>query len=457
MAVTPEQEYLRQRMLALAGYMADPDPPALIDRNSYPRGQAPSGFNSSFNTFNSRDYYQQQQYQQPQHQQYQHQQQQYAGGSDQGLVDRALSAPLQPRNQISVSELRRQAGQKEARSVDTFRIVLERVYRLIRRVSATKREACAFQVPAFVLHHPMYDHVRCVEFIVRHLASNGFAVQFVPPSTVLVSWAFAITQAQVSAATASISRHVHSSLVGAVKVMQEHQEREQREQQDVQTLNQSLQALAESGIPDVPSNTPGHPGSLEKSYSHATPSVPVIPLTHAIPLAHANINNNNISYPPAHGSPAQPSGMMGGHASHARLNVNQMNQVNQLNQLNQMNQMNQVQTPTSTPTRSSPQPPVAGLLLPPQPCDLIAAPPPASLRQQQPQQQQLQQQQPQQQQNLPMNALEQALNPGRVPSLNPHHHHTKGSKQQQQQQHGKIQFRDIATFNPSGKFVLSLS
>lgn len=56
-----------------------------------------------------------------------------------------------------------------------------------------------------------------------------------------------------------------------------------------------------------------------------------------------------------------------------------------------------------------------------------------------------------------MNALEQALNPGRVPSLNPHHHHTKGSKQQQQQQHGKIQFRDIATFNPSGKFVLSLS
>lgn len=99
-----------------------------------------------------------------------------------------LHAPLPPANQVNVAELRRVMHHRELRHSETFRVILERCYRMIRSHAAARRYECAFQVPLFMPGHPIYDVVRCIEHIVKNLTTNGYAVMYVQPRTLLVSW-----------------------------------------------------------------------------------------------------------------------------------------------------------------------------------------------------------------------------------------------------------------------------
>lgn len=116
----------------------------------------------------------------------------YLGGSarDSAVVPAApfYMQPAPPEHQVDVVELRRLMERSDTRHQDTFRLVLDRCYRTVRRVASVKKYACAFEVPEFVPGRPLYDVMRCIEFLVRNLTANGYAIQYVLPRTLLVSW-----------------------------------------------------------------------------------------------------------------------------------------------------------------------------------------------------------------------------------------------------------------------------
>lgn len=132
-------------------------------------------------------------------------------------------APMPPDNEIDVAELRRAMEQKEARHLDTFRIVLERCYRLIRRFASVRKYACAFEVPEFIPGHPLYDIMKCIEYVVRNLASNGYAVQYVMPRTILVSWQI-VQSKQQDAVIRSILQLQQKSIDSALRCQEKERE-----------------------------------------------------------------------------------------------------------------------------------------------------------------------------------------------------------------------------------------
>lgn len=138
---------------------------------------------------------------------------------------------LPPQNQLNVAELRRMMQEREVRSCDTFRVILERAYRMVRRTAACKRYACSFDVPWFVPNHPMYDMIKCVEHVVKNLTGNGFAVQYVQPRTILISWAY-IQGRENGMVMASIARLQERSIADAMQAQQQQQQRHEEQPAD---------------------------------------------------------------------------------------------------------------------------------------------------------------------------------------------------------------------------------
>jgi Family of unknown function (DUF5759) len=129
---------------------------------------------------------------------------------------------LPPQNQVNVAELRQLMQQKDARNRETFRVILERIYRLVRRVAGAKHYACSFEVPLFIPSQPMYDIVKCIEHVVRDLTANGYAVQYIYPRTILISWAY-IQEREEGAILASIARLQEKSIAEAHSAKQAHE------------------------------------------------------------------------------------------------------------------------------------------------------------------------------------------------------------------------------------------
>jgi len=144
-----------------------------------------------------------------------------------------MAHTIVPANEIDVVDLRRLMAAKELRHQDTFKIVLERCYRIVRRTAAAKRYACMFEVPEFVHGRPMYDLLKCIEYIVRSITSNGYAVQYVYPRLLLISWQV-VQSKQHDAVVRNIYRMQQKSIESALQCQQkEEQQMLQREQDDV--------------------------------------------------------------------------------------------------------------------------------------------------------------------------------------------------------------------------------
>jgi hypothetical protein len=91
-------------------------------------------------------------------------------------------------NQISVYELYNAMREKQTRQASAFTAVLDRCYSRIKKHASVNRVDCVYEVPEFILGHPLYDINRCITFVVRHLHMNGFRVAYYFPRYLYISW-----------------------------------------------------------------------------------------------------------------------------------------------------------------------------------------------------------------------------------------------------------------------------
>lgn len=217
----------------------------------------------------------------------------YLGGS--ASEARVASAPsalmthaamTKPRNQVDVVELHRLMAAKELRHQETFQIVLERCYRLVRRTAAAKRFACAFEVPEFIPGQPLYDIMKCIEHIMRSLTANGYAVQFVFPKGLLISWQI-VQNKQQDAVLRNIYRMQQRSIESAMECQRKQADQATKGEQHDVSLIPTPETLHANLFTPTPDNN-----NLNNNLNNTSPDQNV--LTNQDNCN--SLNNNNTSF-----------------------------------------------------------------------------------------------------------------------------------------------------------------
>ena len=91
---------------------------------------------------------------------------------------------------ISLDELYESKQKRDLRILNTFKIILARVHKLIKLTSRQKidQQFCWFTIPEFIFGVPSYNNHDCAVYIIEKLQDNGFQIKYTHPNLLLISW-----------------------------------------------------------------------------------------------------------------------------------------------------------------------------------------------------------------------------------------------------------------------------
>jgi hypothetical protein len=91
---------------------------------------------------------------------------------------------------LTAADILKQQGVRQAKRYEAFEIILENVYKKIQKCIQVTRNvfSCFFEVPEFLIGYPLYDLNECIQYIVKILVTKGFAIQYIFPRILFVSW-----------------------------------------------------------------------------------------------------------------------------------------------------------------------------------------------------------------------------------------------------------------------------
>jgi len=91
---------------------------------------------------------------------------------------------------LNIDDLYEKKKNYDLSKLDIFNKLLNRVHTKIKTTSRQKTDCpyCWFAVPEVMIGVPKYDQGACISYIMDKLISNGFAVKYIHPSVILISW-----------------------------------------------------------------------------------------------------------------------------------------------------------------------------------------------------------------------------------------------------------------------------
>lgn len=85
-------------------------------------------------------------------------------------------------------EVSRSIQEKKNSQMRHFEKVLELCYRAIKQSADMSYTHCIFEVPEFLIGHPIYDINECIVYILRKLQENEYQVAYYFPRTIYIVW-----------------------------------------------------------------------------------------------------------------------------------------------------------------------------------------------------------------------------------------------------------------------------
>lgn len=94
-------------------------------------------------------------------------------------------------DKINIDELYEKQQQHDLNQLKIFTKILNRIHNKIKIIARQKIDdrLCWFIVPEFLPGVTGYDQAACIAYIIDKLQKNGFAVRYVHPNALLISWA----------------------------------------------------------------------------------------------------------------------------------------------------------------------------------------------------------------------------------------------------------------------------
>jgi hypothetical protein len=91
---------------------------------------------------------------------------------------------------INIDELFEKKQVRDAKQLSIFNKILNRVHLRIKHSAKTKSKDkhIWFTVPEYIFGEPIYDQGDCIGYVVTKLEENGFAVRYIHPNTLFITW-----------------------------------------------------------------------------------------------------------------------------------------------------------------------------------------------------------------------------------------------------------------------------
>ena len=91
---------------------------------------------------------------------------------------------------INIDELYERKKQYDLNKLNLYNKILNRIHVRIKTTARQKidEQFCWFVVPEVILGVPKYDQGACIAYLLDKLKENGFAVSYIHPNTLLISW-----------------------------------------------------------------------------------------------------------------------------------------------------------------------------------------------------------------------------------------------------------------------------
>jgi len=91
---------------------------------------------------------------------------------------------------ISIDELYERKKQYDLNKLDLYNKILNRIHVRIKTTARQKidEQFCWYVIPEIILGVPKYDQGACIAYILDKLKDNGFALRYIHPNTLFISW-----------------------------------------------------------------------------------------------------------------------------------------------------------------------------------------------------------------------------------------------------------------------------
>ena len=92
---------------------------------------------------------------------------------------------------INLDDLYEKKKASDLNKLENYKKILKRIHLKIKTVSRQKsnvNQFCWYVVPETILGVPNYDQASCIAFVLDKLSSNGFAVKYIHPNLIFISW-----------------------------------------------------------------------------------------------------------------------------------------------------------------------------------------------------------------------------------------------------------------------------
>lgn len=89
---------------------------------------------------------------------------------------------------VTAEDLVREQQEREHKRKKYFKKVYKLVEKRIVESSKINLYQCYYDIPHFIINVPIYSINECREYIVSKLKSNGFKVNIISETTIIISW-----------------------------------------------------------------------------------------------------------------------------------------------------------------------------------------------------------------------------------------------------------------------------
>lgn len=91
---------------------------------------------------------------------------------------------------INLNQIQQNKIERDRLKYHTYKVILQKCYLLIKNCSDNDSTFCVFQIPEYILGHPLFKKDNCAKYVIQHLNENGFNAEYIKPNHIVIKWDF---------------------------------------------------------------------------------------------------------------------------------------------------------------------------------------------------------------------------------------------------------------------------